>query len=88
MTTDTPICAPWTRLTGHTGAASSIAAFEADGLLLTASQDHTSIIWDLETGTLVTCFKGHTGVVRDCLFAPGGRVLITAGDTTIRLWDR
>jgi WD40 repeat protein len=55
---------------------------------MSASHDHTSIIWDLETSKLITSFEGHTGAVRDCVFAPGGRVVITAGDTSIRLWDR
>ena len=75
-------------LKGHTDSVSSISSLEADRSLLSASHDHTSILWDLEAVKPVLCLNGHTGAIRDCMFAPGGRVLITAGDTTIRLWDR
>jgi WD40 repeat protein len=76
------------RLDGHSGPVSAIACYEGDCSILSCSYDHTSILWDLETSTQVVTFSGHTGAVRDCMFAPGGRVCITAGDTSVRLWDR
>lgn len=76
------------RLEGHSGPVSAIAYCSGDISILSGSYDHSSILWDLETSKQVLTFSGHTGAIRDCMFAPGGRVCITAGDTSIRLWDR
>ena len=76
------------RLEGHSGPVSAVAYCEGESSILSCSYDHSSIHWDVETSKQVVTFSGHTGAIRDCMFAPGGRVCITAGDTSVRLWDR
>jgi WD40 repeat protein len=45
-------------LTGHDGFISDIV-FKDDIHVLTASGDHSSALWDIPTGKLITQFKGH-----------------------------
>lgn len=45
-------------------------------------------LWDVETSTLLTVFKGHTGRVNHAVFSPDGKKILTASDdNTARLWD-
>ena len=32
--------------------------------------------------------EGHDGAVRDCVWAPDGNTVLTAGDDCIKIWDR
>jgi WD40 repeat protein len=32
--------------------------------------------------------EGHDGAVRDCVWAPDGKTVITAGDDSVKIWDR
>ena len=44
-------------------------------------------IWDINKGTLLQTFKGHTGIVNDIDFVPNGHVLASgSADKTIKLW--
>ena len=39
------------------------------------------------SGQEIRRFEGHTAHVRGVVFSPGGRLLLTGGDTTVRLWE-
>ncbi|MCE9584656.1 MAG: protein kinase [Planctomycetes bacterium] len=44
-------------------------------------------IWDVATGKCLRVLRGHTGVLRSAVWAPGERVLTWSDDATVRLWD-
>ena len=60
----------------------------ADGrLLVSASRDHDARIWDATTGILVRRLEGHFGSVADAQFSPDDRWVVTAGPSSVGLWD-
>merc|ERR1719352_1785748 len=57
-----------------------------DGMLITASDDCTARIWDLDSGDLVRSFIGHSLPI--WTLALWGSLLVTGSmDETVRLWD-
>lgn len=74
--------------TGHTGDV-HCAAYSADGrYIVTASGDHTAIIWDAATGRKLRALVGHTGSVQTAAFSADGRRIATTsmGGAAI-VWD-
>ena len=45
-------------------------------------------IWDLQQGALERTLAGHKAVVFGVQFSGDGRFVTSAGDTTVRVWDR
>jgi len=64
------------------------AVFSPDGTqVLTASDDEANL-WDVETGTLIRTFTGHTLDVNAVAFFPDGKVVVTgSSDQTARIWN-
>ncbi|KAJ5946557.1 nuclear migration protein NudF [Penicillium verhagenii] len=57
------------------------------GFVATAGRDKKIKIWDFN-GLLIKTLVGHDNWVRDLVFHPGGRFLLSVGDDrTIRCWD-
>jgi WD40 repeat protein len=59
-------------------------------LLASASNDHTILLWDPESGTRIWALHGHTAAVTGlCVVPYRGRHLLasTSDDRTARLWD-
>jgi WD40 repeat protein len=65
------------------------AVFSPDGsLVLTASDDRTARLWNVQTRMRVHELKGHAGPVNRAVFsADGALVLTVSDDRTARLWD-
>ncbi|MCO5212991.1 MAG: WD40 repeat domain-containing protein [Caldilinea sp.] len=65
------------------------ATFSPDGrTVVTASDDQTARLWDVQTGRQLHQFQGHTDRVTSAVFSPDGRTVVTASaDKTARLWD-
>jgi len=76
------------KLFGHRDAVLSIE-FSKDGRqLVSASADHTVIVWDSKEFTHMHHFKGHTDIVKQAVFSPDGSMVASASlDQTVRLWS-
>jgi RNA polymerase sigma factor (sigma-70 family) len=63
-------------------------AFSPDGgTLATGDTGRTVRLWDVRSGKELRPRAGHHGAVA-VAFAPGGKLIATAGDRTVWLWDR
>lgn len=70
--------------TGHTGNVHSLAISRDGRCALTASADHTTILWDLATGSKLRMLEGSGSVA----FSPDGRQALTGStNRTVILWD-
>ena len=74
-------------LLGHSGPVYATSFNPFNSMLLSASQDGTIRLWDLNTYTTAVCFKGHVLPVWDVDFCPSGYYFVSASqDRTARLW--
>ncbi len=74
----------------HTRTINSVAISPDGATVLTASDDNTLILWDLEQGIVLKRFAGHTDDVNIGLFSPDPSnpfVVSASDDGTIILWD-
>jgi WD40 repeat protein len=80
--------APDRLLTGHTGAARSVA-FSADGhTLASGSEQGVIILWDGETFDRVVTLRGGTGQIRGLCFSRDGQLLAGAAYVSPTIvWD-
>ena len=75
-------------LKGHTAPVLGVA-LSADGTTaVSASADHSLILWNLRTGTLAYRLRGHLAEVTDVVFSHDQTKVYSASlDGTIRVWD-
>jgi WD40 repeat protein len=75
-------------LRGHSKAVNTVA-FSPDGrLLVTSSDDHTAMVWDIHSRRQIALLRGHTKPVTRAIFSPDGAVVATVSDDhTARVWD-
>ncbi|MBX9907711.1 MAG: c-type cytochrome [Beijerinckiaceae bacterium] len=72
-------------LEGHKGPVSAIAVSSEGGHLASASWDETVRVVSLADGT-ARVLEGHKGPVNGVAFAPGGAVVSSGYDATLRIW--
>lgn len=77
-----------TSLKGHTGSIRS-ATFSPEGSqILTASEDATCKVWNLEGEEVVT-LSGHSAPINKAVFAKQGNYIVSASeDATAKIWER
>ena len=75
-------------LEGHSGRVTAVALFPDGERALSASDDDTLKLWDLETGQMLKALEGHSSSVTDvALFPDGRRALSASWDKTLKLWN-
>ena len=64
-------------------------AVTPDGLrVISASDDKTLKVWDLESGRELATLEGHASRVVACVATPDGRRVVSASDDkTLKVWD-
>jgi WD40 repeat protein len=74
-------------LNGHRGAIQKLTLSPDSKSFLSASQDFTAKLWDLN-GKVLQTFKAHQASVNTAIFSPDGKTILTAGaDHQVFLWD-
>jgi WD repeat-containing protein 37 len=57
-------------------------------LIATASADHTSCIWNINSGKCLLKYEGHTGSVNSIKFHPSKDIMLSSsGDNTAHIWQ-
>ncbi len=73
-------------LRGHEKPINDLAFTRDGGFLVTSSDDHTLLLWELEHGTS-RVLSGHTDEAWGVRLLPDGRLLSSGKDGTLRLWN-
>jgi serine/threonine protein kinase/WD40 repeat protein len=75
---------------GHAARVRRMAFVEEGRLLLSASDDESARLWDVETGECLTVYRGsQAGAVTAAFMTPDGRRVITCCmDSVVRVFDR
>ncbi len=75
-------------LKGHTDVVKAVSVTPDGRRAISASDDNTLKVWDMETGDEIRTLKGHTGWVLAVSVTPDGRRAISASfDKTLKVWD-
>jgi WD40 repeat protein len=75
-------------LVGHSQGVSACAVTPDGRRVVSASDDKTLKIWDLESGRVLATLEGHAAQVRACAVTPDGRRVVSASDDkTLKVWD-
>ncbi|MBS0652127.1 MAG: F-box/WD repeat-containing protein [Verrucomicrobia bacterium] len=71
-------------LTGHEGSVRCV--IQADGKIISGSNDTTMKVWDLEKGKCLTTLEGHEGAVSALTFDKG-KIVSGSIDGSIKAWN-
>ena len=73
---------------GHSNAITDIKITPDGKRCISASEDSTLRIWDIETGMCLRVLEGHQGAVNTFAITPDGRKCVSgANDRILRVWD-
>ena len=73
---------------GHVDKVSACAVTPDGRRVVSASDDKTLKIWDVESGRAVATLEGHVALVSACAVSPDGRRVVSASDDkTLKVWD-
>ncbi|WP_437591185.1 protein kinase domain-containing protein [Sorangium sp. So ce1000] len=78
---------PLLTLSGHWSAIFEVAYHPGGNRLASGSNDLALKLWNLDDGQPLRSFAGHTKRIGGIAFTPDGKTLVSAADTTVRLWD-
>ena len=72
---------------GHAGEVYTVATLPGGQMVATGSYDRTVKLWDIESGTCLNTFEGHTNMVRAVAAVSPTMIVSGSRDKTVRLWD-
>lgn len=73
---------------GHAAAVSACAVSPDGRRLISACEDGTLGLWDLETGRVISMLQGHADRATACAVTPDGRSAVSGcADGTLAIWD-
>jgi WD40 repeat protein/serine/threonine protein kinase len=71
----------------HQNPVTSVAFLRDGSRLISASEDHTLKLWDVQNRKELAVFRGHHDVVRQIAISPDGATVASASDDhTVKLW--
>src|SRR5271157_2027485 len=75
-------------LGGHYGEVWGVAVTPDGKRAVSASEDKTLKVWNLETGEALKTLEGHSGAVHGVVVTPDGKRAVSAsGDKTLKVWN-
>jgi WD40 repeat protein len=75
-------------LQGHTNIVTSVSITPDGRRAVSASEDKTLRVWDLQSGQCIQTLEGHTDSVTSVSITPNGRRAVSGSDDrTLRVWD-
>jgi WD40 repeat protein len=75
-------------LQGHTRTVGAVVVMPDSRRAVSASQDNTLRLWDLESGQVLRALEGHTDGVTAVAVTPDGcRAISGSADHTLRVWE-
>lgn len=75
-------------IVAHSAAITSTVSHPNGRSVLTTSEDQTAKLWDLNTGSLVRSFAGHSWTLNCADFSSDGLTVVTGGrDSTVHIWS-
>lgn len=75
-------------LEGHTASVLGVALSRDGRRAVSASDDHTLKVWEVESGRKLRTLEGHMAAVRGVALSGDGRLAVSAsGDKTLKVWD-
>jgi len=75
-------------LIGHAGWVNAVALIADGRRAVSASDDQTLKVWDIDSGKLLRTLEGHAGEVRAVALTADGRLAVSASnDRTLKVWD-
>jgi WD40 repeat protein len=72
---------------GHSKPINSIICNWKTKKMISASDDMTMIVWNVETGDRIGLMKGHSGEVLSLAFVNSTTIVSGSGDKTVKIWD-
>jgi len=73
---------------GHRGMVSHVSLTPDGRRAVSASEDNTLRIWDLDSGQCIRTLEGHRGGIYNVSLTPDGRRAVSASDDgTLRIWN-
>lgn len=72
---------------GHSGRVHGVALTPDGTRAVSASDDHTLKVWDLETGLVLRTLEGHSHSVGGVAVTPDGKRAISSSYKTLIVWD-